>query len=106
MDYCNQYETQNLKRENLELSAIQRKFVQDLLIKNSFLLCDLGKQKFYQGNKFCFTVYEDDYKFLIDIVNIETFKIDKFYGDHTEEQKKTLKIYTATTLDSIYTRFF
>ena len=106
MEYCNQYESENLKKENLELSEIQRKFIKDLLIKNSLLLCDLGKQQLYQGNKFSFTIYEDDYKFLIDIINIETFKIDKFYGNHTEEQKRTMKIYTATTLDSIYTRFF
>ena len=93
---------ENLKSENSEITEKQKYYIKELILKNSCLIFETEKTKYYQGNRLMFSVYEDNYKFLIDIINIKTFKIDKFFGDYVEGERKEIIRHTVNVLDEAY----
>lgn len=94
--------SENLKSENKEITQKQKYYIEALILKNSCLIFETEKTKYYQGNRLMFSVYEDDYKFLIDIINIKTFKIEKLFGDWVEGERKEIIRHTLNVLDEAY----
>ena len=92
----------SLKVENVEITNKIKELIQKLLIKEGFLVFETEKAKYYNLSKFMISVYEDNYKFEIDIINQACFKIEKIYGEQEiEKQREILKNYTIF-IDSIY----
>ena len=102
MEYCNNQESQTEIKENLEVTLKIRELIEKLLIKQGLLLFGTEKTKYYNLSKFMISVYEDNYKFEIDIINQSCFKLDKIYGNKEElEIRKIISEYTKF-IDDIY----
>ena len=100
-EYCMQSEG-SLNVENVEITNKIKELIQKLLIKEGFLVFETEKAKYYNLSKFMISVYEDNYKFEIDIINQASFKIDKIFGEQEiEKQREILKNYKIF-IDSIY----
>lgn len=71
----------------------QRNFIEILLkIKEGCLISENKNIRYFSLNKGVFYIYEDDYKFEVCFVNINSIKIDKFFKDsNTEIMKRVTK---------------
>ena len=100
-EYCMQNE-EMLNVENVEITNKIKELIEKILIKEGYLVFTTEKAKYYNLSRFMISVYEDNYKFEIDIINHASFKIDKIYGEkEMEKQIEILKNYTIF-IDSIY----
>jgi uncharacterized membrane protein YwzB len=83
-------EYNNIVKENDDW---QRNFIETLLkIKEGYLISENKNIRYFSLNKGVFYIYEDDYKFEVCFVNINSIKIDKFFkGSNTETMKTVTK---------------
>ena len=102
MEYCMNQESEKEIKENLEVTLKIRQLIEKLLIKQGLLLFGTEKTKYYNLSKFMISVYEDNYKFEIDIINQETFKINKIYGEKEETEIRYILSEYTKFIDSIY----
>ena len=102
MEYCMNQESEKEIKENLEVTLKIRQLIEKLLIKQGLLLFGTEKTKYYNLSKFMISVYEDNYKFEIDIINQETFKINKIYGEREEKEIQYILSEYTKFIDSIY----
>ena len=93
---------QESEKENLEVTLKIRELIEKLLIKQGLLLFGTEKTKYYNLSKFMISVYEDNYKFEIDIINQETFKINKIYGEREEKEIQYILSEYTKFIDEIY----
>ena len=69
----------------------QRNFIEKLLkVKEGYLIAETQNIRYFSLNKGAFYIYEDDYKFEVCFVNVNTIKIDKFFKGSNVEIMKTV----------------
>ena len=69
----------------------QRNFIETLLkTKEGCLIAESENVRYFSLTKGIFYIYEDDYKFLVGFVNVNTVKIDKFFKGSNIETMKTI----------------
>ncbi len=102
MEYCMNQESEKEIEENLEVTLKIRQLIEKLLIKQGLLLFGTEKTKYYNLSKFMISVYEDKYKFEIDIINQEMFKINKIYGEKEETETRYILSEYTKFIDNIY----
>ncbi len=102
MEYCMNQESEKEIKENLEVTLKIRQLIEKLLIKQGLLLFVTEKTKYYNLSRFMISVYEDNYKFELDIINQETFKINKIYGEREEKEIQYILSEYTKFIDSIY----
>ena len=93
---------QESEKENLEVTLKIRELIEKLLIKQGLLLFGTEKTKYYNLSKFMILVYEDNYKFEIDIINQASFKLDKIYGEKEETEIRYILSEYTKFIDEIY----
>ncbi len=93
---------QESEKENLEVTLKIRELIEKLLIKQGLLLFGIEKTKYYNLSKFMISVYEDNYKFEIDIINQASFKLGKIYGEKEETEIRYILSEYTKFIDEIY----
>ena len=83
-EYRNQEEIKSLE-ENLEMTKKIKESIETLVRKQGYLMFETEKTKYYKLSKFMISVYEDNYKFIIDVINLNSFKLDKKFGEYNQE---------------------
>ena len=81
-------EYNNIVKENDDW---QRNFIEKLLkIKEGCLIAENKNIRYFSLNKGVFYIYEDDYKFEVCFINMNSIKIDKFFKGSDIEIMKTV----------------